>query len=160
MNVCLPDRGLPVIVKDVYPERFARTTHPRCFQFPYHVHPSQSMRCQTSGRSCIALIFQPSPDPLHQKAAVKAGMFLFGVDAEFVSSNLFRIEELLSLVGSQGTVGKPVARLFFQFSQIASRRGKTWVSPSRPFPHTVRSSSIFASSQPDISRNRYSPNGL
>lgn len=122
--------------------------------------PHNPMRCQTSGRSCTASIFQPSPDPLHQKAAVKAGMFLFGVDAEFVSSNLLRIEELLSLVGSQGTVGKPVARSFFQFSQIASRRGKTWVSPSRPLPHTVRSSSIFASSQPDISRNRYSPNGL
>ena len=71
------------------------------------------MRCQTSGRSCTASIFQPSPDPLHQKAAVKAGMFLFGVDTEFVSSNLLRIEELLSLVGSQGTVGKPVARPFF-----------------------------------------------
>lgn len=41
---------------------------------------------------------------LHEKAAVKAGIFLSGVDVELVLSDLFRVKKFFPLVGALGTV--------------------------------------------------------
>ena len=39
---------------------------------------------------------------LHEKASVKAGIFLPGVDVELVPGDLLRVQKLLSLVGALG----------------------------------------------------------
>ena len=42
--------------------------------------------------------------PFHEEAAVKAGVFLSGVDVELVPGDLLRVQKLLSLVGALGAV--------------------------------------------------------
>jgi len=41
---------------------------------------------------------------LHEEAAVKAGIFLPGVDVEFILGNLLRVKEFFAVVGALGTV--------------------------------------------------------
>ena len=42
--------------------------------------------------------------PFHEKAAVKAGVFLSGVDVEFVLGDLLRVKEFFPVVGALGAV--------------------------------------------------------
>jgi hypothetical protein len=41
---------------------------------------------------------------LHEKAAVKAGIFLSGVDVELVLGDLLRVKEFFPVVGALGAV--------------------------------------------------------
>ena len=42
--------------------------------------------------------------PFHEKAAVKAGIFLSGVDIELVLGDLLRVKEFFPVVGALGAV--------------------------------------------------------
>ena len=47
---------------------------------------------------------------LHEEAAVKAGIFLSGVDVELVLGDLLRVQKLFPLVGALGAVGEAQGR--------------------------------------------------
>ena len=47
---------------------------------------------------------------LHEEATVKAGVFLSGVDVEFVLGDLLRVKEFFPVVGALGAVRRPRGR--------------------------------------------------
>ena len=76
----------------------------QCF-FVYHdVHSSQSHALPAVQPLMYRVDHPNLAHTLHEETAVKAGIFLSGVDVELVLGDLLRVKEFFPLVGALGTV--------------------------------------------------------